>query len=408
MQYRIDKVSGNKLSVLGFGCMRFPKNLGIIDMRKTEELVMASIAGGVNYFDTAYAYPGNEEALGTILEKLRVRDKVFIATKLPVLIVKGPGDFDRYFNKSLERLRTDYIDYFLLHMMTDTDQWGRLKAWGIEEWIAGKKKSGQIRQIGFSYHGGQTEFLKLIDEYPWEFCQIQYNYSDENFQAGVTGLRKAAEKMPVVIMEPLLGGRLADALPGDAVEIFRKAGADISPAGWGLNWVWNQEEVCLLLSGMSNMAQLEENLRLADRALPGMLGEGDRDVYARVLEVINRAYRIRCTGCNYCMPCPRGVNIPGCFAGYNAAFSIGYVAGLQQFVTSTGITSEKTGSPGQCVKCGKCEGHCPQHLPIIKNLEQVRKKMEPLWFRCGIAIFRKILGRGRRKGNGSRGETQGA
>jgi predicted aldo/keto reductase-like oxidoreductase len=373
-------------------------------MRKSEELVMASIAGGVNYFDTAYMYPGNEETLGAILEKNQVRDKVYIATKLPVVVVKGPDDFDRYFNKSRERLRTDYIDYYLLHMMTDTDQWRRLKTWGIEEWIAGKKKSGQIRRIGFSYHGKQDEFLKLVDEYPWEFCQIQYNYSDENFQAGVKGLRKAAEKMPVVIMEPLLGGRLADALPNDAVQIFKKANAPasiplapLSPAGWGLAWVWDQEEVCLLLSGMSEMAQLEENLRLADKARPGMLGEGERDVYSRVLDVLNKAYRVRCTGCNYCMPCPKGVNIPGCFSAYNASFSIGFIAGMQQFVTSTGVTSEKTGRPGQCVKCGKCEAHCPQHLPIIKSLDLVRKKMEPFWFRGGIAIARKFLGRGREK-----------
>jgi predicted aldo/keto reductase-like oxidoreductase len=374
--------------------MRFPRTLGGIDMRKTEELVMTAIAGGVNYFDTAWIYPGSEEALGTIFEKNKVRDKVYIATKLPVVVVKGPDDFDKYFNKSLERLRTDHIDYYLLHMLTDTDQWQRLKAWGIEDWIAGKKKGGQIRQIGFSYHGKQDDFLKIIADYPWEFCQIQYNYSDENFQAGVTGLRKAAETMPVVIMEPLLGGRLADALPKDAVSIFKKAGADLSPAGWGLNWVWNQEEVGLLLSGMSNIAQLEENLRLADKALPGMLGEGEKDVYRQVLEVINRAYRIRCTGCNYCMPCPKGVNIPGCFAAYNAAFSIGFIAGMQQFVTSTGVTSEKTAGPGHCNTCGQCDAHSPQHLPIIKNLEILRKKMEPFWFRAGIAVFRKVLGRG--------------
>ncbi|GHT71007.1 aldo/keto reductase [Spirochaetia bacterium] len=399
MQYRIDKKTGNKLSVLGYGCMRFPGALGRIDMRKTEELVMAAIAGGMNYFDTAYIYPGSEEALGTILEKNKVRDRVYIATKLPVIVTKSSEDFEKFFNKSLERLRTNYIDYYLLHMLTDTDQWQRLKALGIEDWIAGKKKSGQIRQIGFSYHGKQDDFLRIVDDYPWEFCQIQYNYSDENFQAGVTGLRKAAEKMPVVIMEPLLGGRLADALPKDAVEIFKKARSDLSPAAWGLNWVWNQNEVSLLLSGMSNMAQLEENMRLADKALPGMLAEGDKDVYRQVLEVINKAYRIRCTGCNYCMPCPKGVNIPGCFAGYNATFSIGYVAGMQQFITSTGVISEKTGSPGHCVKCGKCESHCPQHLPIIKNLEIVRKKMEPFWFRAGIAIGRKFLGRGRGEKN---------
>jgi predicted aldo/keto reductase-like oxidoreductase len=396
MLYRLDKKSGNQLSVLGFGCMRFPKNLGLIDMRKTEELVMDAIKGGVNYFDTAWIYPGSEEALGEILEKNKARDKVFIATKLPVVFLKGPGDFDKYFNMGLERLKTSYIDYYLMHMLTDMALWEKLKSWGIEKWIAEKKEAGKIRQIGFSYHGSLDGFLKIVDDYPWEFCQIQYNYSDENFQAGVTGLKKAAEKMPVVIMEPLLGGKLAGGLPREATDIFKTANPQWSPAGWALNWVWNQGEVCLLLSGMNEKKQLEENLALADQARPGMLSEGDQDVYRRVLEVLNRGYRIRCTGCNYCMPCPRGVNIPGCFSAYNASFSMGYVAGMQQFVTSTGVTSEQNSSPGLCVKCGKCEQHCPQHLPIIKDLATVRKRMEPLWFRIFAAGVRAFLRKNRK------------
>ncbi|MDR3248620.1 MAG: aldo/keto reductase [Treponema sp.] len=397
MQYRVDSRSGNKLSVLGLGCMRFPSILGAIDMRKAEGLVMRSIDGGVNYFDTAWAYSGSEDALGSILEKNRVRDKVYIATKLPVIVLRGKGDFDKYFNKELERLRTDHVDYYLMHMLTDTDLWNKLKSWGIEEWIAAKKKSGQIRQIGFSYHGSCDEFLKLVDDDIWEFCQIQYNYSDENFQAGLTGLRKAAEKMPVMIMEPLLGGKLADGLPAEAVQVFTKANPQLSPAGWGLNWVWNQGEVALLLSGMSDLSQLEENLKLADAAQPGMLGAADMDTYRQVLAVVNRAYKIRCTGCNYCMPCPRGVNIPGCFAAYNASYAIGYVAGMQQFVTSTGLTSERSGSPSLCVKCGKCESHCPQHLGIVRSLGQVRRKMEPFWLRGVGVAARALLGKKRTK-----------
>jgi predicted aldo/keto reductase-like oxidoreductase len=278
-------------------------------------------------------------------------------------------------------------------MITDADQWAKLKSWGVEEWIAGKKKSGQIKQIGFSYHGGQTEFLKVVDDYDWEMCQIQYNYSDENFQAGVTGLRKAAAKMPVIIMEPLLGGKLATGLPKDAVNVFKKKKPDLSPAAWGLNWVWNQEEVTLLLSGMSDPAQLEENMRLADTALPGMLTEQDQDIYRKALEVINRSCKIRCTGCNYCMPCPRGVNIPGCFAAYNASYSMGMIEGLKQFVTSTGLTSEHSSSPSLCVNCGKCEQHCPQKLPIIKHLGQVRRRIEPFWMKFIGICARAFLGK---------------
>ncbi|MDR2434592.1 MAG: aldo/keto reductase [Treponema sp.] len=377
--------------------MRFPRSFSVIDMRKTEALVMRAIEGGVNYFDTAWIYSGSEEALGAIFEKYGVRKKVYIASKLPVILLKGPADFDRYFNKELERLRTNYIDYYLLHMLTDTDLWAKLKGWGIERWLAEKKRAGLIRQTGFSYHGSCDEFCKIIDDYDWEMCLIQYNYSDENFQAGVTGLKKAAEKMPVMIMEPLLGGKLANGLPPAAVDIFKKANPALSPAGWGLNWVWNQEEVTLLLSGMNNASQLEENLLLAGAARPGMLGPAEADVYRQVLELVNRACRIRCTGCNYCMPCPRGVNIPGCFAAYNTSFSIGYVAGMQQFVTSTALTSERGSGPGLCVKCGKCESHCPQRLPIIESLGLVRGRMEPFWLRLGGVVARGFLGKKRKR-----------
>jgi len=312
-------------------------------------------------------------------------------------MVKKAADFDKFFDQSLQRLRTDKIDYYLLHMLTDIDQWQKLKNAGIENWIERKKKSGQIKQIGFSFHGSGSEFLKILDDYDWEFTQIQYNYSDENFQAGVTGLRAAAAKMPVVIMEPLLGGKLATGLPKDAVKIFQKADANLSPAGWALNWVWNQEEVTLLLSGMSATDQLEENLRLADAAAAGMLSDTQKNVYATVLEFVKRACKIPCTGCNYCMPCPLGVNIPGCFSAFNTIYSMGYVEGMKQFITSTGFTSEKGSSPSQCGKCGKCESHCPQHIPIMKELAVVRKRMEPFFIRFIGVCARAFLGKNRKR-----------
>jgi len=391
MQYRIDTKSGDKLSILGFGCMRFP------DRRKAEEMVMRSIEAGVNYFDTAWMYPGNEETLGTILEKNHAREKVLVATKLPLVMLKGPADFDKCFDQSLKRLRTDYIDYYLMHMVTDMDQWEQLKRWGIADWIDAQKQAGRIRRIGFSFHGSYAEFLKVVDDYDWEMCLIQYNYSDENYQAGVRGLKKAAEKMPVVIMEPLLGGRLAAGLPKEAVEIFKKANPELSPAAWGLNWIWNQPEVTVVLSGMNSMAQLEENLSLARKAEEDMLGETEMDVYRRALAVINRSCKIRCTGCNYCMPCPLGVNIPGCFSAYNAIYSMDYYAGMHQFVTSTGLTSERSGSPSLCVNCGKCESHCPQNLPIMKHLGEVRRRLEPWWLRLIGVCVRAFLGKRRKK-----------
>jgi len=375
--------------------MRFPKTLGVIDMQKAENLIMRSIELGVNYFDTAWIYSGSEEAIGVIFDKNRVREKIFIATKLPLVMTKKTEDFDRFFDQSLKRLKTNYIDYYLLHMATDTQQLQTLKNLGIEDWISRKKKNGQIRQIGFSFHGGGTEFLKILDDYDWEFCQIQYNYSDENFQAGATGLRAAAKKMPVVVMEPLLGGKLANGLPKDAIKIFQNADANLSPAGWALNWLWNQEEVTTVLSGMSAMEQLEENVRLVDNARIGMLGDSGKSVYANVLESVNRSCKIRCTGCNYCMPCPAGVNIPGSFSAYNVTYSMGFIEGLKQYITSTGFTAEKSGSPSQCIKCGKCESHCPQNISIMKELAAVKKKMEPWWIRFVGVCARAFLGKKR-------------
>jgi predicted aldo/keto reductase-like oxidoreductase len=374
--------------------MRFPRNLGLVDMRKTERLVLEAIEGGINYFDTAYAYPGNEEALGAVLEKNGVRERVYIASKLPLAICRGPEDFDRFFTKQLERLRTTHIDYYLMHMLTDEASWEKLCGWGIREWIAGKKKAGTIGQLGFSFHGIQDEFLKLIDDYDWDFCQIQYNYAGENFQAGKKGLKKAAAKgLPCIIMEPLLGGKLATGLPREAVKLFKGEAPQFSPAAWGLRWLWDQEELTVVLSGMNEPEQLRENLDLAASATPGMLSPGERETFRRVLALFNESYKIRCTGCNYCMPCPRHINIPACFAAYNTSYAMGLVQGMQQYTTSTGVTSEHMSGAGLCVKCGRCEKHCPQHLPIMASLQLVRGRLEPFWYRWIIGLARLFLGK---------------
>jgi predicted aldo/keto reductase-like oxidoreductase len=385
MQYRDDNVSGNKLSILGLGCMRFSRN-----MAETERMILAAIEGGVNYFDTAYIYPGSEETLGAILGKHKKRESVFIATKLPLILCKGPGDFDKFFDKELERLQTGYIDYYLMHMITGSAQWEQFRGWNIEQWLAEKKRAGKIRQAGFSFHGGDGEFIKVLDAYQWDFCQIQYNYSNENFQAGKAGLLAAAAKnIPVIIMEPLLGGKLAAGLPKEAVTLFSKANPSLTPAAWGLRWLWNQREVTCVLSGMNTAAQMEDNLRSADTA--GALTEEELAVYAEVIALFNRAYKIHCTGCNYCMPCPRGVNIPGCFAAYNASFAQSFAVGMQQFFTSTAAVSKQPCGPRLCVECGKCESHCPQHLPIRRALKQVAGHLEPLPVRLALWIARRFL-----------------
>ncbi|GMO28427.1 MAG: aldo/keto reductase [Termitinemataceae bacterium] len=395
MQYRKDKKNGAELSVLGFGCMRFPKTFGITDMKKTEALIVDAVQCGINYFDTAWLYPGSEEALGTVVAKKNLRGKIYIATKLPLYLCKNKNDFDKYFDSSKARLKTGYVDYYLLHMLSDIESFEKLKRMGLLEWLEEKKESGEIKRFGFSFHGLAENFLKLLDAYDWDFVQIQYNYSNENFQAGRKGLKAAAEKgLPVIIMEPLLGGRLVTHLPVTARAVFRKSNPELSPAGWGLNWLWDQSDVTVILSGMSDDAQLKENLLLADKAHENCLTEKDRSTYNDVLEAFNASYKVHCTGCAYCMPCPKNVNIPGCFAAYNTSFAITKMEGMKQYVTSTIATASGIHRGASlCVNCGSCKEHCPQNLPIPQLLEKVVKRMEPFYFRIIIFVARLFLGK---------------
>ena len=375
MNYRNDRY-GNPLSILGFGCMRFPQKMGRIDMEETEKELLAAIHGGVNYFDTAYIYPGSEAALGEILEKNNLRDRVNIATKLPHYLIKSRDGMDKLFAEELRRLRTDHVDYYLMHMLNDLDTWNRLKAMGIEEWIAQKKASGAIRQVGFSYHGNTEVFCKLIDAYDWEFCQIQYNYLDEHTQAGRRGLLHAHSKgIPVVIMEPLRGGRLVDLLPEKAKAIFADYPVTRSPAEWGLRWLWDQKEVTVVLSGMGHMDMLRENIRVAsETAIDSLTGE-EMALYAQVVQAINENVKVGCTGCGYCQPCPKGVDIPGTFAAYNRWCGEEKFGGFMDYLKCTTLRKNATAA-SNCVGCGKCEQHCPQGIAIRKELKEAQKALE--------------------------------
>ena len=392
MQYRIDKKSGNQLSIMGFGCMRFPRNLTQIDVNRSEQLIVKAVQEGINYFDTAYAYGGSEIALGQILAKNNLRSKIFLATKLPYTKCKSYNDFESFFQIQLNRLQTDYIDYYLIHNISDTKAWEKLCELGIEKWIKEKKESGQIRNIGFSFHGIHDEFLKLLDIYEWDFCQIQYNYVNIHYQAGTAGLKKAAEKgLPVIIMEPLLGGKLATGLHRKAVKLFNEANNSLSPAAWALRWLWNHKEVTVVLSGMNSMEQLEDNLKTSKNAAPDMLTITEKDTYESVIKIIEATYKVPCTGCNYCMPCPHNVNIPACFTAYNVSYATGLVTGITLYVTSTGLmNSEKNTAVSKCKECGTCEKKCPQQIPIAKSLKKVRKKMEPFWLKAALAVYLKL------------------
>ena len=387
MNYRLDKY-GNRLSILGFGCMRFPTKAGRIHMAETEAEIMTAIRSGVNYFDTAYIYPGSEAALGEILERNGVRDQVYIATKLPHYLIKSREGMDKLFNEELRRLRTDHVDYYLMHMLTDTATWQRLKELGIEQWLAQKKASGAIRQVGFSYHGNADMFCQLVDAWDWDFCQIQYNYMDEHSQAGRRGLYHAHKKgLPVIIMEPLRGGKLVNNLPDEAKRIFSQYKIKRTPAQWALRWLWNQPEVTVVLSGMNSDEMVRDNIQTASTTQVGELGEEEEAMLQQVVKAISSKTKVGCTGCGYCMPCPKNVDIPGTFAAYNRRYQEGKFGALKDYVMCTMLRTNSTAA-SNCVQCGKCEKHCPQHIPIREKLKEAQQELEGPVYR----IARKVAG----------------
>ena len=389
MNYRNDKY-GNPLSILGYGCMRFPRKGGKTDMEASEKLVRQAVEAGVNYFDTAYIYAGNEAAFGEILEKTGLRNRVNIATKLPHYLIRSREGMEKLFQEELRRLRTDHVDYYLMHMLNDAEKWQQLRDMGVEEWIAEKKASGQIRQIGFSYHGNSDMFCRILDQYPWDFCQVQYNYLDEHSQAGRRGVAYAHEKgIPVIIMEPLRGGRLVNLLPAKTRQLFADYPVKRSPAEWGLRWLWDQEAVTVVLSGMSDEAMLSENLRIASEAQAGELEEEHRALYAEAVRTINESVRVGCTGCGYCQPCPKGVDIPGVFAAFNRWCSEDRRGAFSDYLKCTTLRKNATGA-GNCIGCGKCEAHCPQNIPIRQEMAEAGKTLEtPLYklIRWGVKHF---------------------
>ena len=391
MQYRINIKNGQKLSALGYGCMRFTRKGGAIDQEKANRELKRALDLGVNYFDTAYIYPGNEVALGRFIHEYGCREAMYIATKLPQYRVKKREDFDTFFDEELKRLQTDYVDYYLMHMMNDAESFRRLCNLGLKEWVAAKKASGQIRNIGFSFHGGTLQLKALVDAWDWDFCQIQFNYLDEHSQAGVEGLEYAHSKgLPVIIMEPLRGGKLTVGLPKEAAKVFEQATPARTPADWGLRWVWNHPEVTVVLSGMNDLDHVEENCRIASESLPGSLSPEELKLYDRVRAAIAKGVRVGCTGCGYCQPCPKGVDIPTCFAAYNASYADGLISGMREYMMCTTLRKVRSNA-GLCVKCGKCEQHCPQHIQIRDELAKVRRRLENPAYKIAAAVAPKIM-----------------
>lgn len=380
MQYYVNPKNGDKLSRLAFGCMRLPG-----DEKAATGLVRSAIDRGINYLDTAYIYPGNEVLLGKIL-KDGYREKVKLATKLPFYLTKNQADMERLFTQELARLQTDHIDYYLMHMINSLKDWERMVSLGVIDWIQDKKQKGQIVNIGFSFHGTCAEFIKVVDAYDFDFCMIQYNYLDENHQAGKKGLQYAhAKGMPVMIMEPLRGGKLAKDLPSEAIAAFKEADASLTPAQYALKWLYNQKEVSVVLSGMTNEAMLLENIAAAtgDPLTPLHL-----DAIKKAHKAISESMYVPCTACGYCMPCPKGVDIPMCFSFYNDTKGKGaFSAHINYAMRASGHEA------GLCVACGACEKHCPQHIPIRERLKDVERKMEGVTFRPMRFVIGKFLKR---------------
>lgn len=382
MLYRTMPKNGDRLSILGFGCMRLPATPeGAIDEPRAIAQIRAAIDAGVNYVDTAWPYHAgaSEPLLGKALRD-GYRERVKLATKLPSWLVTSRADMDRFLDAQLARLGTDHIDYYLVHAL-DGPLWDAVAFHGVADFLDAAKADGRIVNAGFSFHGLLPDFKRIVDAYPWVFCQIQYNYLDQQFQAGTEGLRYAAAKgLGVVVMEPLRGGMLARPAPAPAIAaLWDAAEARREPADWALRWVWNHPEVTLLLSGMNEEAHIAQNVAVAGQALPGGLTDAETALVDRVATTYKELLKVGCTGCGYCMPCPMGVQIPKCFDAYNALHMNGDADSAKfRYVVSVGgvLGVDAPGFASQCAACGECLEKCPQHIEIPEVLKSVVAELE--------------------------------
>lgn len=362
---------GVETSLLGFGCMRFPTVNGEIDEPLAEKMIDKAIAEGVNYIDTAYPYHGgkSESFLGKVLKKYD-RNSFYLATKLPLWMVNSLEDVDRIFEEQLQKLQTDYIDFYLLHAV-GRERWDAMQKIGCVERLEKLKEEGRIKYLGFSFHDSYEVFEEILNSRSWDFCQIQLNYMDTQEQAGLKGYDLAAGKnIPVVVMEPVKGGSLA-AFSDEILEKFREIESFTSPAGVALRWVGSLPGVKVVLSGMSSMEQVEGNLKTFSPFCP--MTQNEKDVVAKVTDIIRSRVQNGCTGCRYCMPCPAGVDIPGCFRAWNTYHM------YQNYHVVSWSWEQELGEKKQaknCIKCGKCEAVCPQKLAIRKDLEQVQADLD--------------------------------
>ncbi|NLG48717.1 MAG: aldo/keto reductase [Chloroflexi bacterium] len=374
MQYRQFGKLDMQVSALGFGCMRLPTNGSTEEVNEPEATRMLhyAIDHGVNYIDTAYPYHGgnSEKWLGRALQG-GYRDKVKLATKLPCWQTDEYADFDRLLNEQLERLQTDHIDFYLLHSLSQ-ETWTKAHNLDVLRWAEGAIADGRIGYLGFSFHDHYDVFQQIVDAYDkWTFCQIQYNYLNQDYQAGTRGLEYAAASgLAVVIMEPLLGGSLVN--PPDAVQaLWDSAPTRRSAPDWALQWLWNKPQVSLVLSGMTTMQQVRDNVASADRSGIGTLTAQEVALVEQVRQTYQSLCVVPCTGCKYCMPCPNGVNIPANFELLNNGIMYNQ---MEEAIRRYATIAEGEGA-GSCIECHQCEANCPQHISIADELARVREAL---------------------------------
>ena len=351
-----------------------------IDEENAINMVRYAIDQGVNFIDTAYPYHGlsldhggESEPLVAKALKDGYREKVKIATKLPSWMIEKREDMDKYLNEQLKRLETDCIDFYMVHGINKT-YWENLKELGFDEFLDDAIADGRIKNAGFSFHHRLELFKEVVDYYNWSFCLIQYNYLDEDYQAGKEGLEYAYNKgLGIAVMEPLRGGQLAAGIPQEVQEVFNKSEAKRSPVEWALRWVWNHPEVSVVLSGMNTIDQIKENLKIAEESQPNTLTDTELNITNKAKSIFEEKLQINCTSCGYCLPCPSGVNIPENFAKYNDYFLFGSPQTKEEYQFHYMALIMENERSSACIECGVCEEHCPQNIKIIQELKKVKE-----------------------------------